>query len=123
METTVLVVAGKKLKVPRLLKRALQVAVSVGLTLLVVLVILVGDGLLAGKASSLQTAIAAWLGFVKRPDMLAIMSLTALVTVLFVYWQRDQERSYATGASQPTVAPGSGYALVRSELLIPRPQT
>ena len=29
METTVLVVAGKKLKVPRLLIRALQVAVSV----------------------------------------------------------------------------------------------
>jgi len=92
METTVLVVAGKKLRVPRLLKRTLQVAVSVGLTLLVVLIIQVGDGLLAGRASSLQTATAAWLGFVRRPDMLAIMSLTALVTVLFVYWQRDQER-------------------------------
>ena len=45
---------------------------------------------LYAKASSLQTV--AWLGFVRRPDMLAIMSLTALVTVLFVYWQRDQER-------------------------------
>jgi hypothetical protein len=92
METTILVVAGKKLKVPRVLKRTLQVAVSVGLTLLVVLVIQVGDGLLAGRASSFQTATAAWLGFVRRPDMLAIMTLTALVTVLFVYWQRDRER-------------------------------
>ena len=91
METTILVVAGKKLKVPRVLKRTLQVAVSVGLTLLVVLVIQVGDGLLAGRANSFQTAIGAWLGFVRRPDMLAIMTLTALVTVLFVYWQRDRE--------------------------------
>jgi hypothetical protein len=51
-----------------------------------------GDGLLAGRSSSLQTATASWLGFVRRPDVLAIMFLTALVTVLFVFWQRDQER-------------------------------
>jgi len=92
METTILVLAGKRLKVPRLLKRALQVAVSVGLTLLVVLVIQVGDGLLSGKASSVQTAMSNWLAYVRRPDMLAIIALTAIVTVLFVYWQRDQER-------------------------------
>ena len=92
METTILAVAGKKLKVPRVLKRALQVAVSVGLTLVVVFVIQVGDGLLAGRATSLQGAITTWLNFVRRPDTLAIMTLTALVTVLFVYWQRDQER-------------------------------
>jgi len=92
METTILVLAGKKLKVPRLLKRALQVAVSVGLTLLVVLVIQVGDGLLSGKASSVQTAMSNWLAYVRRPDMLAIITLTAIVTVLFVYWHRDQER-------------------------------
>jgi hypothetical protein len=92
METTLLVLAGKKLRVPRVLKRALQVAVSVGLTLLVVLIIQVGDGLLSGRVSSLQAATTNWLTFVRRPDILAIMTLTALVTVLFVYWQRDQER-------------------------------
>jgi hypothetical protein len=92
METTLLVVAGKKLRVPRVLKRALQIAVSVGLTLLVVLVIQVGDGLLSGRVSSVQAATANWLTFIRRPDVLAIMTLTALVTVLFVYWQRDQER-------------------------------
>ena len=91
METTILVLAGKKLKVPRILKRTLQVAASVGLTLLVVLVIQVGDGLLGGKAT-FQAAISSWLAFIRRPDILAIMTLTALVTVLFVYWQRDQER-------------------------------
>ena len=93
VETTVLVLAGKKLRVPRLFKRALQVAVSVGLTLFVVLVIQVGDALLSGKVS-LQAASASWLAFVKRPDILTIMTLTALVTVLFVYWQRDQENKH-----------------------------
>ena len=92
METTILVLAGKKLKVPRILKRLLQVAVSVGLTLFVVLVIQVGDGLLSGRVTSLQAAITNWLAFVRRPDIIVIMTLTATVTVLFVYWQRDRER-------------------------------
>jgi hypothetical protein len=92
METTLLIVAGKKLRVPRAFKRTVQIAVSVGLTLIVVLIIQVGDGLLSGKANSLQAATTSWLGFVRRPDILAIMTLTALVTVLFVYWHRDQER-------------------------------
>ena len=86
METTLLVLAGKKLRVPRLLKGALQIAVSVGLTLLVVLVIQAGDELYPGAATS------NWLAFIRRPDILAIIILTALVTVLFIYWQRDQER-------------------------------
>jgi len=92
METAILVFAGKKLKVPRLFKRALQVAVSAGLTLLVVLIIQVGDGLLSGKTSSLQTAMSNWLAYIRRPDMLAIITLTATVTVLFIYWHRDRER-------------------------------
>ena len=92
METAILVFAGKKLKVPRLFKRALQVAVSAGLTLLVVLIIQVGDGFLSGKTSSLQTAMSNWLAYIRRPDMLAIITLTATVTVLFIYWHRDRER-------------------------------
>ena len=91
MQTTILVVAGRKLKVPRVIKRTLQVAASVSLTLLLVLIIQVGDGLLTGKVS-FQTATAGWLAYIRRPDILTIMTLTALVTVLFVYWQRDQER-------------------------------
>jgi hypothetical protein len=91
MESTILVLAGKRLTVPRFFKRSLQVAAYVGLTLLVVLVIQVGDSLLAGK-SSFQTAMASWLTFVRRPDILATMTLTATVAVLFLYWQRDQER-------------------------------
>src|SRR5689334_20951859 len=69
METTILVLAGKRLKVPRLLKRALQVAVSVGLTVLVVFVIQVGDVLLSGEPSSVQTAMSNWVAYVRRPDL------------------------------------------------------
>src|SRR5262245_32267080 len=92
LETTLLVVSGKKLTVPRLLKRILQVTVAVALTAAVFLVVIVGNGLLVGRQASLQAGINLWLAFIKRPDILATMVLTALVTVLFVYWQRDQER-------------------------------
>jgi hypothetical protein len=37
-------------------------------------------------------AVTAWMAFIQRPDILATMVLTASVTVLFVYWQRDKER-------------------------------
>jgi hypothetical protein len=92
LETTLLVVSGKKLTVPRLLKRILQVAIAVALTAAVFLLVIVGNGLLVGRQASLQAGINLWLAFIKRPDILATMVLTALVTVLFVYWQRNQER-------------------------------
>ena len=92
VETTLLVVAGKSLTVPRLLKRILQIASAVGLTAAVFLVVIVGNGFLVGRQTSLQAGVNTWLAFVKRPDILATMILTAVVTVMFVYWQRKQER-------------------------------
>src|SRR5262245_54501629 len=92
VETTILVVAGKGLRVPRMLKRVLQIAIAVGLTALVLLVVIVGNGLLVGRQVSLQAGINVWLAFIKRPDILSTMVLTAVVTVIFVYWQRSQER-------------------------------
>jgi hypothetical protein len=92
VETTILVVAGKGLTVPRFLKRLLQITVAVGLTAAVFLVVIVGNGLLVGRQTTLQAGINLWLTFIKRPDILATMVLTALVTVAFVYWQRNQER-------------------------------
>ena len=62
------------------------------LTAAVFLAVIVGNGLLVGRQASLQAGINLWLAFIKRPDILATMFLTALVTVLFVYWQRNQER-------------------------------
>ena len=92
VETTMLVVAGKGLTVPRLLKRLLQIAISVALTAGVFLIVIVGNGLLVGRQTTLQAGLNLWLAFIKRPDILATMILTALVTVALVYWQRNQER-------------------------------
>jgi hypothetical protein len=90
-DKTILVVPGKKLSVPRVFKRTLQIAVAVGLTSVVALLILVGNNLLVPRGRLLQ-GWEIWLTFINRTDILATMVLTALVTVWFVYWQRDQER-------------------------------
>ena len=92
VEKTILVVSGKKMSVPRLFKRVLQIAMTVALTATVFLVVIVGNGLLVGRGATLQGGINTWLAFIKRPDILATMVLTAIVAVLFVYWQRNQER-------------------------------
>jgi hypothetical protein len=92
VERTTLVVAGKRLPVPRLIKRLLQVAIAVALTAGVFFVVIVGNGFLVGRGTTLQAGYNAWLAFVRRPDILTTMVLTAFVTVLFVYWQRNQEQ-------------------------------
>lgn len=91
VEKTVLVVPGKKVQVPRVLKRTLQVLGAICLTAIVVLIITMGNGLLTAKGGSIS-GLDIWLAFIRRTDILATMALTALVTVMFVYWQRDQER-------------------------------
>ncbi len=90
-EKTILVVPGKKLTVPRVVKRGLQIASAVALSAGVALAILIGNGLLVPRGGLLQ-GWDVWVTFINRTDILATMVLTALVTVLFVYWQRDQER-------------------------------
>ena len=97
VETTSLILGGKKTIVPRLLKRALQITATVTLTAGVLLVVIVGNGFLVGKAPSFRGGLNVWLAFIQRPDILSTMLLTAVVGVLFVYWQRNQERK--AGAS------------------------
>jgi hypothetical protein len=92
VDTTQLVVAGNKMSVPRLLKRLLQIGAAVALTSGVLLLVIVGNGFLLGRGTTLQGGINAWLAFVKRTDILTTMVLTAVVTVFLVYWQRDKER-------------------------------
>lgn len=92
IERTMLVAAGKKAMVPRLFKRAVQIAASVALTAAVLLVVIVGNGFLVGKAPSFKTGWNLWLSFIQRPDILSTMFLTAMVAVAFLYWQRNQER-------------------------------
>jgi hypothetical protein len=100
-ETTTLVVAGRKMSVPRIFKRLFQVALAVALTAGVIFVVIAGNGLLVGR-TTFQAGVNAWLAFVRRPDILTTMVLTAFVTVLLVYWQRDQERKTG-GSSRPSI--------------------
>ena len=92
VERTLLALPGKKVSVPRVVKRTLQVTLAAALTAAVMLVVMVGNGLLTGRGASLQGGINAWLAFIKRPDIYATIILTAIVTVLMVYWQRNQEK-------------------------------
>lgn len=93
VEKTILALpAGKKVSVPRLFKRTLQVVLALALTAALLLVVIVGNGLLIGRGATLQGGLNVWLAFIKRTDILATMTATAVVTVLFVYWQRDRER-------------------------------
>jgi hypothetical protein len=100
-ETTMLVMAGTKLSVPRILKRLVQVALAVALTAAVFFVVIAGNGLLVGR-TTFQAGFNTWLAFVRRGDILTTMVLTAFVTVLLVYWQRDRERK-SGGSSRPSV--------------------
>jgi hypothetical protein len=101
METTGLVVVGRRFSVPRIFKRLLQIVVALCLSGAVLFVIMVGNGMLAGRQPSLQMGINLWLAFIKRPEIQLTAIITAVVTVMFVYWQRNQERKIT----------GSGRAL------------
>ena len=100
-ETTMLVMAGRKMSVTRLFKRLVQMALAVALTAGVFFVVIAGNGYLTGRAT-FQAGFNAWLAFVQRTDILTTMVLTAAVTVLLVYWQRDQERRPG-GSSRPSL--------------------
>ena len=91
-DKTTLIVPGRRLTVPKLFKRLLQVTIAVALTAGVALILIAGNLLLIGKKGKSLQGVEIWLSFINRTDILATMILTALVTVLFVYWQRDQER-------------------------------
>lgn len=90
-DKTILALPGRKLSVPRVLKRTLQISTAVALTAFVALTFVVANSMLLGRGGPAQ-AITTWLAFIKRPDIQATVILTAVVTVLFVYWQRDRER-------------------------------
>ncbi|MEQ1650841.1 MAG: hypothetical protein ABL898_19870 [Hyphomicrobiaceae bacterium] len=88
---TMLVMPGKKVSVSRLVKQLAQTAAGVAFGTLAMGVVMVTNGLLTGRGSVMPW-INVWLGFVKRPEIITTMVLTAAATVLVVYWHRDKER-------------------------------
>lgn len=90
-DKTFLAMPGRKIAVPRPFKRLIQVAVAVGLTAGAMFILMAGNGLLQTK-STLVKIVPLWIAFVGRSDILATMILTAMITVFFIYWQRENER-------------------------------
>jgi uncharacterized membrane protein YhaH (DUF805 family) len=92
-ERTMIDVAGKTLLVPRLAKRALQVLTAMGLTALLTLTIIVANSMLTAKGGS-SAGFAMWLNFIQRPEVIGTMLLTALVTVLYLHWDKPASSSH-----------------------------
>ncbi len=87
---TTLVMPGRKFSVNRIVKRAVQMVAGTALGAVTIGAVMVLNGLLSGKGTTLQW-VHYWLGFIQRPEILVTMLITAMSTVLFVYWQRDKE--------------------------------
>jgi hypothetical protein len=90
-DKTMLYVPGKKLSVPKVAKRTSQVLASVLLSAAVAFVLMLGSSMLVAQGT-LSKSTTIWLAFIHRADIQATAILSSLVTVLFVYWQRDKER-------------------------------
>jgi hypothetical protein len=86
-----LAVGPNKLSVPRVIKRTLQVAIATALTAGVLFVIVVGNGLLLGRGGSVQ-GFNTWLALIGRGDVLPMIVLTALVTTVYLAWERNREK-------------------------------
>ena len=74
-----------------LAKRITDVAIAVGLTMAVVLIIVVANSFLTSRGGYAQ-GFNLWLALVQRPDILGTMVLTALVTVGYGVWQQGNRR-------------------------------
>ena len=91
-DKTTLILQGNRFSVPKFFKRIVQVTLAVALTSLVALAVIGGNAMLTEKKGRIFRGVDQWLAFINRPDIIATMVLTAVVTVTLVYWQRDQER-------------------------------
>ncbi len=87
-DRTQLAIGRNTFSVPKFTKRALEAALATALTALVAFVILLLNTVLTARGGWLN-GFDVWLSFIRRPDILGTMVLTALVTVLFLQWQRD----------------------------------
>lgn len=74
-----------------LTKKLTDVAIAVGLTLAVVLVIVVSNGMLTSRSSYVH-GFQVWLAFIQRPDIIGTMALTALVTTGYLFWNQGHRR-------------------------------
>ena len=87
-DRTQLAFGRNTMSVPRFTKRILEALLATGVTALVALVILLLNNVLTARGGWLN-GFDVWMSFIRRPDILGTMVLTALCTVMFLQWQRD----------------------------------
>ncbi len=91
-DRTQFAIGRNSISVPRMTKRLMEAAVATGLTASLALVILVLNNVLTGRGGWLN-GFEVWLAFIRQPDILGTMVLTAFVAVLYIAWQRDTTAS------------------------------
>ena len=72
-----------------LLKRAVDTAIAVALTIGIVFVVIVTSNLLQSRGGSWQ-GVKAWMALMAREDILGTIVLTALVTMTYVFFQQTK---------------------------------
>ncbi|MBR2536798.1 MAG: hypothetical protein IKE66_12075 [Hyphomicrobium sp.] len=87
-DRTQLAIGRQMFSVPRVTKRAVEVAVTTGLTGLAALVILGLNNVLTAR-SGFTGGLELWLQFIRRSDILGTIILTAIVCVAYLRWTRD----------------------------------
>lgn len=74
-----------------LTKKLVDVAIAIGLTFALVLVIVVTSSFLTARGGYMH-GFKLWLGLVERPDIIGTAVLTALVTTGYALWQQGKTR-------------------------------
>jgi hypothetical protein len=87
-DRTQLAIGRTMVSVPKLTKRAIEVAVATGLTGLASLLILGLNNVLTAR-SGFTGGFELWMSFIRRSDILGTMILTAIVAVAYLNWQKD----------------------------------
>ena len=75
------------MNLPPPMKRLIDAAIAMGLTMGLVLVMVVISNLLVARTNS-WAGFKLWYAFMSRPDILGTIILTALVSMSYVYWQQ-----------------------------------
>jgi len=90
-DRTMLLIGKNNLSVPKVVKRSVQIAVAMAMTAAAVLALVMVNSLLMPRGGWMQ-GLNAWFAFIRRSDILGTMALTALVTRMYLSWERSREK-------------------------------
>lgn len=90
-DRTMIAVGSSAFSVPRIVKRLLETAIATGFTAIVALVVILIDSMLTARGGA-TLGFDTWLSFIRRPDILATIALSAFVTISTLNWMKKNER-------------------------------